>query len=224
MLPFAAAAAAMVLNAKHAEARNERHLHAGLAVALGSLFFALTPVMLLFVAPWAAYACLVVTAAAVWAFHGEQTTSRTHGGGWCLKTILLLARGGVLQRTQSEPRPPDLVSFLVGPFMSWPSAFLKGPEAAAGFAAMNCLGSLGGVLGPSLLGFLRDRFGSYAASMGVLSGLLAFAATGIMLFPVQAEREPVVNALGDEDIWAGSELMGSGKEEIAETEQRPFLR
>ena len=108
--------------------------------------------------------------------------------------------------------------------MSWPAAFLSGPEAAAGFAAMNCLGSLGGVLGPSLLGFLKDRFDSYAASMFVLSGLLALAATGIMLFPVQVEKEPVASVLGDEDIWAGSELMGGGKEEGAETEQRPFLR
>lgn len=71
MLPFAAAAAAMVINASLAAAANERHRHAGLPIGLGALFMALTPLTLRYVAPAAAFLCLVLSAAFVWAFHGE---------------------------------------------------------------------------------------------------------------------------------------------------------
>ena len=70
MAPFAAAAGAMILNAKLAEAANERHRHAGIPILMGSFFMALTPVALHFVAPVAGFLSLVLAAACVWAFHG----------------------------------------------------------------------------------------------------------------------------------------------------------
>jgi MFS family permease len=177
MLPFAAAAGAMVLNARHAQAANERHLHAGVPIALGALFMALTPLMLRFVAPLAAFASLVLAAASVWAFHG--------------------------------------------PFMSWPATFLRGTEAAAGFAAINSVGSLGGVLGPSLIGYLADRYDSYAVAMGVLATLLAASSAGILLFPVPtAELEPAVVAGGSGG--SGGELVGRGTES-GSGERQPML-
>lgn len=69
MAPFAAAAGAMILNARLAEAANERHRHAGIPILMGSFFMALTPVALRFIAPIAAFLSLVLAAACVWAFH-----------------------------------------------------------------------------------------------------------------------------------------------------------
>ena len=69
MVPFAAAAAAMMINARLAEAANERHRHAGIPILLGALFMGLTPLALRFIAPLAAFFCLVLSAACVWAFH-----------------------------------------------------------------------------------------------------------------------------------------------------------
>lgn len=69
-LPFAAAAGAMVLNARLAETANERHRHGGVPILLAALFMALTPVMLRFAGSVAAYVFLILAAACVWAPHG----------------------------------------------------------------------------------------------------------------------------------------------------------
>jgi MFS transporter, ACS family, tartrate transporter len=59
-----------------------------------------------------------------------------------------------------------------GPFWSWPSSFLKGPAAAGGIALINAIGAIGGFLGPTLIGVLKEQTGGYAASMVVLAVLL----------------------------------------------------
>ena len=39
--------------------------------------------------------------------------------------------------------------------MSWPASFLSGPAAATGFAVINSCGSIGGFIGPFLIGALK---------------------------------------------------------------------
>ena len=59
---------------------------------------------------------------------------------------------------------------VIGPFWSLPSSFLRGSAAAAGIALINTLGvGLGGMLGPLLIGALKDMTGGYAASMALLA-------------------------------------------------------
>lgn len=53
--------------------------------------------------------------------------------------------------------------------MSWPAVFLRGPEAAAGFACINSLGAVGGFLGPYMVGLLAGGSGGYGAAMAVLA-------------------------------------------------------
>jgi ACS family tartrate transporter-like MFS transporter len=56
---------------------------------------------------------------------------------------------------------------------------LSGPAAAGGFALINSIGTLGGFFGPTVVGLVRGRTGSFAASLDVLAvsaliaGLLA---------------------------------------------------
>jgi ACS family tartrate transporter-like MFS transporter len=141
VVPFAAAATAMVINAKLAERANERHRHAGVPICLGALSMGLAPVMLTMVgSPLGAFVCLVLAATFVWSFHG--------------------------------------------PFMSWPAAFLDGDAASTGFAFINSLGSLGGFVGPFLLGYLADKSGGYGIAMLVLGAMLALGGVAILLFPV----------------------------------------
>ncbi len=45
------------------------------------------------------------------------------------------------------------------PFWSMPTAFLRGPAAAAGIALINAIGNLGGFTGPYLMGWLQDLTG-----------------------------------------------------------------
>lgn len=57
----------------------------------------------------------------------------------------------------------------LAPFWCLPSAVLRGTAAAAGIALVNSVGNLGGAVGPSFLGVLKDATGSMSG------GLLALA-------------------------------------------------
>jgi ACS family tartrate transporter-like MFS transporter len=56
-------------------------------------------------------------------------------------------------------------------FWTFPAAFLSGAGAAAGIAAINSIGTIGGFLGPSIFGQLRDWTGSDFAGLIFLASL-----------------------------------------------------
>ena len=58
--------------------------------------------------------------------------------------------------------------------MAIPASFLTGAAAAAGMAATNAIGSLGGFVGPYAMGAARDATGGFTA------GLLALACSGVV--------------------------------------------
>jgi D-galactonate transporter len=67
-------------------------------------------------------------------------------------------------------------------FWTLPAGFLSGTAAAGAIGLINALGNLGGFAGPSMVGFVREETGSFAAGLVVLglaslgAGLLALAA------------------------------------------------
>eukprot|EP00884_Botryococcus_braunii_P010897 jgi/Botrbrau1/19809/Bobra.0124s0052.1 len=61
---------------------------------------------------------------------------------------------------------------------SYPASFLKGSSAAIGWAVMNSVANLGGLLGPYLIGAVKKVTGSFVGSIAALSGVTAVA--GIM--------------------------------------------
>ena len=63
-----------------------------------------------------------------------------------------------------------------GPFWSMPTRFLTGAAAACGVALVATIASVGGFLGPTLIGILKDRTGTHVAAFLVLGGLGAMAA------------------------------------------------
>ncbi|HEY4126095.1 MAG TPA: MFS transporter [Rhizomicrobium sp.] len=63
-----------------------------------------------------------------------------------------------------------------------PQSFMSGTAAAAAIALVNCVANLGGFLGPTVVGYLKQATGSYTAAMGFLSmGLVmtAIVITGL---------------------------------------------
>ena len=64
-------------------------------------------------------------------------------------------------------------------FWSFPGSILMGVGVAAGLAAINSIGNLGGFFGPYLLGSLSDRLGSPAGGIVVLGGFMI--AAGIVI-------------------------------------------
>ncbi len=63
-----------------------------------------------------------------------------------------------------------------GPFWSLPTRFLTGSAAAAGIALINTMASLGGFVGPSMVGIVREYTGSFAGGLVFLAVLLLLAA------------------------------------------------
>jgi nitrate/nitrite transporter NarK len=55
-------------------------------------------------------------------------------------------------------------------FWTLPTAFLSGAGAAAGIAAVNSIGNLGGYFGPKIFGQLRDWTGTDFAGLIFLAG------------------------------------------------------
>jgi ACS family tartrate transporter-like MFS transporter len=66
-----------------------------------------------------------------------------------------------------------------GPFWSTPTRFLTGSAAAAGVALVPSVANVGGFLGPTLMGAMKDRFGTHVPAFmllgacGVIAALLA---------------------------------------------------
>lgn len=65
----------------------------------------------------------------------------------------------------------------LGVFWSMTSTFLAGPAAALGIAVINTLAQVGGFIGPSSVGFIRDRTGSFSLALAALASFALVAAT-----------------------------------------------
>lgn len=65
-------------------------------------------------------------------------------------------------------------------FWSLPPSFLSGPRAAAGIAAINAIGNLGGFIAQNLVPMVRDATGSDLAPMLALAAVLVV--TSILIF------------------------------------------
>lgn len=66
-------------------------------------------------------------------------------------------------------------------FYSLPSRYLSGAAAAGGIALINAIGSLGGYVGPWMVGMLKDQTGSFEAGMLAMAGMLGIAAALTLL-------------------------------------------
>jgi MFS transporter, ACS family, tartrate transporter len=97
-----------------------------------------------------------------------------HPGPEALAFGCLVASGLALGATQ-------------GPFWAIPTGLFQGPAAAGAIAAVNMSGTAGGIVGPALIGMIRERTGSFEMSMSILAALLA--ATPLALAPLRNLRQ-----------------------------------
>ena len=73
-----------------------------------------------------------------------------------------------------------------GPFWALPSEFLTGFSAAAGMALINSVGNLGGFVGPSAVGLIAQRTGSFYGGLALAGSCLFVSATLVLLLPRKA--------------------------------------
>jgi ACS family tartrate transporter-like MFS transporter len=58
-------------------------------------------------------------------------------------------------------------------FWAIPTSFLSGVGAAGGIAFINSIGTIGGFVGPFIMGWLKDRTNSFSAGLMAMAGFLA---------------------------------------------------
>lgn len=69
-----------------------------------------------------------------------------------------------------------------GPFITWPSEYFDRNSATLAFAIINSFGSLGGFLGPTVLGFLAQSTGGYGVALAILGCILFLGGVAILFF------------------------------------------
>jgi ACS family tartrate transporter-like MFS transporter len=128
-----------------------------------------------------------------WARHSDRTLERIwHVTIPCVLGCAGLVWAGYAGAAVAVILALTLASFGVNaskpPLWAIPSMFLSGASAAAGIALINSLGNLGGFVGPLLIGWMKDRWGSYAAGMVAVSAMMALSAVVMLGVRRRLER------------------------------------
>jgi len=74
-------------------------------------------------------------------------------------------------------------------FWTIPTRFLTGRAAAGGIAFINSIGTIGGFVGPAVIGVLKDRSGSFSSGLLAMTGFLLVSTvlSGSLRFVVKQE-------------------------------------
>ena len=71
--------------------------------------------------------------------------------------------------------------------------FLSGSAAAAGIATINSIGNLGGFVGPAMIGWIKDKTGSFEGGLYFVAGLLAVSAVLTLALSRSLQRSAPVS-------------------------------
>ena len=124
---------------------------------------------------------IAVIAMILWARHSDRTGERTwHVVLTCLLAAIGLGLAGAATGVAAVLAALTLVNIGISaskpPLWSMPTNFLSGSAAAAGIATINSIGNLGGFAGPAMIGWIKDRTGSFAGGLYFVGVLLVLSA------------------------------------------------
>ena len=157
----------------------------GFSFFLPQIVKALSGASDLAVGAWTAVPFLVAAIGMVTvAAHSDRTDERR----WHTASCAAVAAAGLFTASLGASPIVSFVALCIAaiglysftpPFWSLPTSFLRGDGAAAGIALINATGNLGGFLGPTIMGWMREATGGYLAGLRVLA--LAAAASGVLV-------------------------------------------
>jgi ACS family tartrate transporter-like MFS transporter len=125
----------------------------------------------------------------LWARHSDRTDERT----WHVAIACAVAATGLLLAANSASIAAVIASLILvntgvsaakPPLWSMPTKFLTGAAAASGIAAINSIGNLGGFAGPFIIGFIRDRTGSFEGGLIAVAIALFFSAALVVILNI----------------------------------------
>ncbi len=123
--------------------------------------------------PYAAGAVAMVLAGR----HSDRTGERR----WHVAAAAATSAAGFAATAFAHGLLPTLLSLTVamaalasifGPFWTLSTAVVNGPGAAAGIALINAVGNIGGFVGPSVVGYMKDLTDSFAAGLLFVAAVL----------------------------------------------------
>ena len=74
-------------------------------------------------------------------------------------------------------------------FWSIPTRFLTGAAAAGGLAFINSIGTVGGFVGPFMMGWLKEFSGSYIVGLTAVAAIMISAAVASMSLKLVVSKE-----------------------------------
>jgi sugar phosphate permease len=77
---------------------------------------------------------------------------------------------------------------MLGPFWTLATSTMSGVGAAAGIALVNSVGNVGGFVGPTIIGFIREATRSFSAGLVAVGAVLA--AGGLLVLAVNQPENP----------------------------------
>ncbi|MCC2105226.1 MAG: MFS transporter [Hyphomicrobiales bacterium] len=133
----------------------------------------------------------------LWSWHSDKTNERTwHVVIACLAAAIGLAIAGLSSTVVSVVAALVLVNVGISaakpPLWSMPTLFLSGPAAAAGIATINSIGNLGGFFGPAMIGWIKDKTGSFSGGLWFVAGMLILSAVLTLILARTASRPAAV--------------------------------
>ena len=124
---------------------------------------------------------VAVVAMYLWSADSDRRNERTwHVVVACLAAAVGLALAGVSSTVVTVVAALTLVNIGIScakpPLWSMPPLFLSGSAAATGIATINSIGNLGGFVGPTMIGWIKEQTGSFLGGLYFVAGLLVFSA------------------------------------------------
>ena len=127
-----------------------------------------------------------VIAMVLWSRHSDRTGERTwHVILACIAAATGLVIAGSAHSIVGLIAALTLVNVGIScakpPLWSMPTMFLSGAAAASGIAVINSVGNLGGFAAPAVIGWVKDRTGSFAGGLYFVAVLLVLSAVLTLL-------------------------------------------
>jgi ACS family tartrate transporter-like MFS transporter len=143
---------------------------------------------------------IAILAMILWARHSDRTGERTwHVVIACLVAAVGLTLAGLAGSVLMVVAALTLVNIGISsakpPLWSMPTMFLSGSAAAAGIATINSIGNLGGFVGPTVIGWIKDTTGSFLGGLYFVAGLLCLSAVLTLLLAGSRRTVPSVAAV-----------------------------
>ncbi len=132
-----------------------------------------------------------------WARHSDHTGERI----WHVVLPCALAALGLVFAGLASSAIGVVLALIVvnvgvsagkAPLWAMPSMFLSGEGAAAGIAAINSIGNLGGFVGPFAIGWLKSTTGGYSAGLYVVGVTLLASALLTLIFRKSVTVKPAL--------------------------------